>query len=99
VNDAQRELVACLDEIAQLARKRAVDWPEGYRHEQYKRIAEIADGHKQTLTEKNFPHMGTGAGLGLGKGLGEWGFPENGDQQITDLAYKADELHRTGDVS
>jgi hypothetical protein len=96
---AQAELIACLDEMGRLAQKRAAEWPDGYRHEQYERIASIVDGHKQTLTKQNFPHMGTGAGLGLSKGLGECGFPENGDQEMIDLAYKADALHKCGEIS
>jgi hypothetical protein len=99
VEAAQAALIACLDEMGRLARKRAEEWPDGYRHEQYERIASIIEDHKQTLTSQNFPHMGTGAGLGLSKGLGEWGFPENGDQEMIDLAYKADALHLSGELS
>lgn len=96
MTDAQADLIACLDQMTELAQRRAEELATGVRHEQYEKIASIAAEHRCRLLDNGFPHMGTGAGLGFSKGLGEWGFPENGDHEMSRLGYRADELFRTG---
>lgn len=98
MTSAQSDLIHCLDQMAALAQRRAAESPSGLRQEQYEKIAGIAAEYKRQLLENDFRHMGTGAGLGFGKGLGEWGFPENGDHEMSRLGYRADDLYRTGEA-
>lgn len=98
MTSAQSDLIQCLDQMVALAQRRAAESPTALRQEHYEKIAGIAAEHRRWLLENDFPHMGTGAGLGFGKGLGEWGFPENGDHEMSRLGYRADDLHRTGEA-
>lgn len=98
MTNAQTDLIACLNSIAELAQRRVDEWTSSISHEHYEKIATIAAGHRQQLLDTGFPLMGKGAGLGFGQSLSEWGFPENGDHEMSLLGSRADAIHRTSGV-
>lgn len=95
MREAAEELNERLVELEQLAQRRLNDRPEPHLQTQYEMVATNAAKAREAGAASGWPQIGKGAGLGFSRGLGDWSISDT-DAEIMRLAYRIDELHRTG---